>query len=194
MKRPSERRRRARRHRCGGDAGRRALATCARAQAQHHDEPRDASEPHGEKVSRKARQFLPSLSHFFHFFGNLGRLGPQEELDMKHAPNTQTMVALALALGVSVGGVATAARNPAGTGQPGAPLTQCGTGSATVQPKGQTTSGFTHAGTKYAGSTGTASAQHAKSTHAISQYDVSCFQKTQQTQRTSPATKTHPPK
>lgn len=112
---------------------------------------------------------------------------------MKNNRKTQTAAVLALAFGVALGGAANAARNPAGTGQPGAPLTQCGTGNATVQPKGQTTAGFAHAATKYAGSPGTASAQHAKSTHAISQYDVSCFQKTQQAQRMRPSVKSHPP-
>lgn len=68
------------------------------------------------------------------------------------------------------------AGNPSGTGQPSQ---SCGSATATMQPKGFGTKGFTHATTVYAGSPGSKSATHSKSTKAVSQYDVACFQNTQ---------------
>jgi hypothetical protein len=85
----------------------------------------------------------------------------------------------AFALGANV---ALANPSPNGPGQPGAPLTTCGTapGSFPVQPTGFGTSGFAHAGFVYAGSpgnpTGTGSVPSAP--QAISQYDIACFQLT----------------
>jgi hypothetical protein len=67
-----------------------------------------------------------------------------------------------------------AARNPAGTGQPGA---ECGEEGATVEPAGFLTAGFAHAETVYAGSEGTPSLANG-STHAVSQYDIACYQVT----------------
>jgi hypothetical protein len=67
-----------------------------------------------------------------------------------------------------------AARNPSGTGQPGA---ECGDPNAVVEPAGFLTDGFAHAETVYAGSEGTPSAANG-SAHAVSQYDVACFQVT----------------
>ena len=64
------------------------------------------------------------------------------------------------------------ARNPAGTGQPGA---ECGSENALTEPNGFGTDGFANAETKYAGSDGTPSAENGNS-HAVSQYDVACFQ------------------
>jgi hypothetical protein len=64
------------------------------------------------------------------------------------------------------------ARNPAGTGQPGA---ECGSDNALTEPNGFGTDGFANAETKYAGSDGTPSAENGNS-HAVSQYDVACFQ------------------
>lgn len=72
-----------------------------------------------------------------------------------------------------------AAANPQGTGQPGAPNVSCGSGNATSQPPGFSTSGFANAETHYAGSPGTPSALHAHSVHAIAQYDIACYQQTQ---------------
>jgi hypothetical protein len=69
---------------------------------------------------------------------------------------------------------ASAARNPSGTGQPGA---SCGATGATSEPAGFGTTGFANAEVHYAGSKGTPSAAHGSS-HAVSQYDVACFQVT----------------
>src|SRR5437868_6475384 len=69
-------------------------------------------------------------------------------------------------------GAASAARNPAGTGQPGA---SCGSANATTEPNGFGTGGFAHAETVYAGSDGTPSQANGNS-HAVSQYDVACYQ------------------
>jgi hypothetical protein len=66
------------------------------------------------------------------------------------------------------------ARNPSGTGQPGA---ECGDPNAVVEAGGFLTGGFSHAETVYAGSEGTPSAANG-SGQAVSQYDVACFQLT----------------
>jgi hypothetical protein len=81
-------------------------------------------------------------------------------------------VAAALVLGTL--GVAQAAPNPSGTGQPGA---SCGSAGATSAPAGFDTAGFAHAEEVYAGSPGTPSAQNG-SPQAVSQYDVACYQLT----------------
>ena len=65
-----------------------------------------------------------------------------------------------------------AARNPAGTGQPGQ---SCGSATALTEPSGFGTAGFTHAALVYAGSDGTPS-QANGSSQAVSQYDVACYQ------------------
>ena len=80
---------------------------------------------------------------------------------------------LMLTLGLS-GGVAVAAPNPSGTGQPSA---ECGSAGATSAPPGFDSAGFAHAETVYAGSPGTPSAQNG-SPNAVSQYDVACYQLT----------------
>jgi hypothetical protein len=84
-----------------------------------------------------------------------------------------TAICLAVA-GLTAGG-ALAARNPSGTGQPGA---ECGDPGATQAPPGFGTAGFANAETHYAGSDGTPS-QANGSEHAVSQYDVACYQVTQ---------------
>jgi hypothetical protein len=86
------------------------------------------------------------------------------------------VVALLAAALFAVGSLtpAFAARNPAGTGQPGA---ECGEPEAAVEPAGFFMDGFAHAETVYAGSEGTPSAANG-SVHAVSQYDVACFQLT----------------
>lgn len=75
-------------------------------------------------------------------------------------------------LSVAFAGAVSAARNPAGTGQPGA---SCGSANALTQPKGFSTGGFANAETRYAGSAGTPSLANGNS-HAVSQYDVACYQ------------------
>ena len=86
------------------------------------------------------------------------------------------LIALAALVVAAFGAApAGAARNPSGTGQPGA---ECGDPNASVEPAGFSTSGFANAEAHYAGSDGTPSAANAKSPHAVSQYDVACFQVT----------------
>jgi hypothetical protein len=79
---------------------------------------------------------------------------------------------------------ALAARNPAGTGQPGVAQlekggAECGAEGSTQMTPGFKTEAFEAATTKYAGSEGTPSAEHGSATHAISEYDVACYQQTQ---------------
>src|SRR6266550_1799292 len=69
-------------------------------------------------------------------------------------------------------GTVSAARNPAGTGQPSQ---SCGSSNAATEPNGFGTTGFAHAETVYAGSDGTPSQANGNS-HAVSQYDVACYQ------------------
>ena len=71
-------------------------------------------------------------------------------------------------------GTAVAARNPSGSGQPGA---ECGDEGATSEPAGFSTVGFENAEAHYAGSDGTASLDSGNPA-AVSQYDVACFQVT----------------
>jgi hypothetical protein len=79
-------------------------------------------------------------------------------------PNTRSNALIAPTVAVS------AARNPAGTGQPGQSCQ-----AQTTQPNGFGTAGFAHATTVYAGSAGTPSLANGNS-HAVSQYDVACYQ------------------
>lgn len=74
--------------------------------------------------------------------------------------------------------------NPAGTGQPGTAKVEnggaeCGATGSEAMPKGFETPAFEAATTVYAGAKGTPSAIHGSPTHAISQYDIACFQQTQ---------------
>ena len=82
--------------------------------------------------------------------------------------------ALAAALAITGATTSLAASNPSGTGQPNQ---SCGSATASVEPNGFSTTGFAHAETQYAGSG--MSLDHAQSSHAVSQYDVACFQVTQ---------------
>jgi len=84
-------------------------------------------------------------------------------------------LALAVTLALSSTSLIEAARNPSGTGQPGA---ECGSPGAEVMPAGFETDGFAHAEDVYAGSDNSASLAHTDNTHAVSQYDVACFQVT----------------
>ena len=82
--------------------------------------------------------------------------------------------AVAVLLMFGSAGTAVAARNPSGSGQPGA---ECGDEGATSEPAGFSTVGFENAEAHYAGSDGTASL-HSGNPAAVSQYDVPCFQVT----------------
>jgi hypothetical protein len=76
---------------------------------------------------------------------------------------------------------ALAARNPVGSGQPGTASVggaSCGSEGSTSMPPGFEGSGFEHATGVYAGSPETPSAEHG-SAHAISEYDIACYQQTQ---------------
>jgi len=86
------------------------------------------------------------------------------------APSTQSLTQPNLS--VTQTGTLRAARNPAGTGQPGA---ECGDPNALKEPNGFSTGGFEIAEAKYAGSDGTPSLANGNS-HAVSQYDVACYQ------------------
>jgi hypothetical protein len=82
--------------------------------------------------------------------------------------------AVALLLMLGSAGTAVAARNPSGSGQPGA---ECGEEGATSEPAGFGSVGFAKAEAHYAGSEGTASLNSGNPA-AVSQYDVACFQVT----------------
>jgi hypothetical protein len=85
------------------------------------------------------------------------------------APSTQSNARPNLSV-VLVAGAMSAARNPAGTGQPGQSCQ-----AEPTQFNGLSTDGFTNAATRYAGSPGTPSLANGNS-HAVSQYDVACYQ------------------
>ena len=86
-------------------------------------------------------------------------------------PRSVLALCAAVVLTLAASGSALAARNPAGTGQPGA---ECGEEGATVEPHGFLTAGFANAEEHYAGSDGSASLAHSHSAHAVSQYDIAC--------------------
>ena len=67
------------------------------------------------------------------------------------------------------GGVASAASNPSGSGQPSQ---SCGSDTAPNNPPGFDTVGFANAESHYAGS----APQNSKNPKSVSQYDVACFQ------------------
>jgi len=81
-----------------------------------------------------------------------------------------------MALGISTAalalltGVASAASNPNGTGQPNQSCEE-----QANEPVGFSTDGFAHAQTVYAG----AQQQNSKNAKSVSQYDVACFQVSQ---------------
>ncbi|VVB54671.1 Uncharacterised protein [uncultured archaeon] len=87
-------------------------------------------------------------------------------------------------VGLLVVGIVSADPSPNGPGQPGAPNNVCGLsnpvtpGSSSSAP-GSAFNGSGVAGTVYAGNPGTASFLHANSVHAVSQYDIACFQVSQ---------------
>jgi hypothetical protein len=66
-------------------------------------------------------------------------------------------------------GVAGAASNPSGSGQPSQ---ECGEEAAPNNPPGFDTVGFANAETHYAGS----APQNSKNAKSVSQYDVACYQ------------------
>jgi hypothetical protein len=84
------------------------------------------------------------------------------------APSTQSGVRSNLL--VVPPGAVSEARNPSGTGQPGASCQ-----AEPKQPNGFGTVGFANAEAKYAGSDGTPSLANGNSA-AVSQYDVACYQ------------------
>jgi len=84
------------------------------------------------------------------------------------APSTQSGVRQNVLL-VPAGAIS-AARNPSGTGQPGASCQ-----AEPTQPNGFGKDGFANAEAKYAGSDGTPSLANGSS-QAVSQYDVACYQ------------------
>jgi hypothetical protein len=97
------------------------------------------------------------------------------------------LIAITCSLAVLGGwsaGAALGARNPAGTGEPGVAKlesggAECGATGSETTTKGFETQAFEAATLKYAGSEGTPSAEHGSTAHAISEYDVACFQQTQ---------------
>jgi hypothetical protein len=66
-------------------------------------------------------------------------------------------------------GVASAASNPSGKGQPSQ---ECGSDTAPNNPLGFDTGGFANAESHYAGS----APQNSKNPKSVSQYDVACYQ------------------
>ena len=78
---------------------------------------------------------------------------------------------LALTVSFLSVGVAFAAPNPSGTGQPNA---NCEALPPQFEPHGFTTNGFANAAEHYAGSG--VNVDHANSTKAVSQYDAACYQ------------------
>src|SRR5437868_9515244 len=82
------------------------------------------------------------------------------------APTTRSAVRQNLL--VVPAGAVSAARNPSGTGQPGA---SCGSANAQTEPNGFGRPGFANAESRYAGSEGTPSLANGSS-KAVSQYDV----------------------
>ncbi len=89
----------------------------------------------------------------------------------------RVIVSVTVGLIVLLGSVGTtqANPNPNGTGQPSA---SCGAPNALSSPAGFNTGGFSNAESRYAGSLGTPSAANG-SPNAVSQYDVACFQVSQ---------------
>jgi hypothetical protein len=83
------------------------------------------------------------------------------------------LVTLIIGAAVVVGpGVASAASNPSGTGQPSQ---ECGEATAPIGPAGFDTDGFAIAEERYAGS----APQNSKNPKSVSQYDVACYQVSQ---------------
>lgn len=86
---------------------------------------------------------------------------------------------------VAIPATAFADPSPNGPGQPGAPGTTCGNSNTSSTPgnsasaPGSPFNANGQAGTVYAGNPGTASSEHSQSGNAISQYDIACFQVTQ---------------
>lgn len=86
------------------------------------------------------------------------------------------IITLAVMLGVgtlAAPAVAGAAANPSGSGQPSQ---ECGSPTAPASPAGFGTGGFAIAETHYAGS----APQNSNNPHSVSQYDVACYQVSQQ--------------
>jgi hypothetical protein len=100
------------------------------------------------------------------------------ELTMRRALAIAGLVAT---LSFAVAAPAWADGNPAGTGQPGTANPNgvaCGDPGATSQPPGFGTAGFANAASNYAGSPNTGSLSSGNA-HAVSEYDIACYQFTQ---------------
>lgn len=88
--------------------------------------------------------------------------------------------ATAVAIAATSAGGALAAANPAGTGQPGTASPSgaaCGAAGSTSMPNGFNSGGFANASQRYAGSPANPNAGNTN--HAISEYDIACYQQTQ---------------
>jgi hypothetical protein len=70
---------------------------------------------------------------------------------------------------------ALAAANPSGTGQPSQ---SCGSATAFLAPPGFSTAGFANAEQHYA-NPGSMGGLHSGNSHVVAQYDVACYQHTQ---------------
>lgn len=92
------------------------------------------------------------------------------------------LLATTCALGALIGWSATGAlgaANPVGSGQPGVAGegAECGKEGSTAMPKGFETEAFEAATLQYAGSEN--NPLRGNQTHAISEYDIACYQQTQ---------------
>ncbi len=94
-------------------------------------------------------------------------------------------ICIGLVMAVGMVGMVMATPSPNGPGQPGAPGTTCGSPGATESPgnaanaPGSVFNPNGISGENYAGNPGTASLEHSNSPNAVSQYDIACFQVTQ---------------
>jgi hypothetical protein len=117
----------------------------------------------------------------------LSREGSRQARVIKGKPSIEREVsvrrfvltaAAVMAIGASAASSAVAARNPAGTGEPGTATTSgasCGSTTpvnATMQPNGFSSGGFANAQGVYANPGTTPS----NNMHAVSEYDIACYQ------------------
>lgn len=108
---------------------------------------------------------------------------------MSYRSNARRALALTVTVAGFSAGMAVApalgATSPNGPGQPGAPGTTCGSPNATATPGNSVSangSPFNPAGVSgplYAGSPDSPTVSNGANAHAVSQYDIACFQATQ---------------